>query len=122
MVKSREDIINESDIVSIVSKYTDLEEAGRYFKGKSPFKKTNKLYPDIEVVLEKKQPESITFAVSPNQKRFYCFESGIDGDVVDFLCFIKNIPEPEAMLILRLENIKDSLEEQAAILEEEKRK
>ncbi len=83
-----------ADIVSVASEHTQLQQAGKAFKGLSPFKK-------------EKTP---SFTVDPEKGLYYCFSSGIGGDAIhlhmqlsgdDFLSAIETlavrfgIPLPE---------------------------
>ena len=83
-----------ADIVSVASEHTRLQQAGKAFKGLSPFKK-------------EKTP---SFTVDPEKGLYYCFSSGIGGDAIhlhmqltgdDFLSAIETlairygIPLPE---------------------------
>ncbi|MFZ5802742.1 MAG: DNA primase [Candidatus Omnitrophota bacterium] len=73
-----------NDIVDVVSQYVQLKRAGKNFKGLSPFK-------------EEKTP---SFMVSPQKQVFYCFSSGIGGDVFSFLMRLENLTFPEALRML----------------------
>lgn len=55
-----------ADIVSVASEHTQLKQAGKAFKGLSPFKK-------------EKTP---SFTVDPEKGLYYCFSSSIGGDAI----------------------------------------
>ena len=65
----KEEILNKTDIVDIISQYTKLKQDGRKYKGLSPF------------TLEK----TPSFYVSPDKGVFYCFSSHQGGDIFTFI-------------------------------------
>ncbi len=81
MVSSQDDVIESTDIVSLISKYVPLEKQGKDFKGVCPFH-------------NEKTP---SFMVSPEKKIFKCFGCGASGNAVGFLMKYHNIPYQEAI-------------------------
>ncbi len=72
------------DILDAVGRYISLKPAGRYFKGLSPFK----------------TEKTASFTVSPDKKIFYCFSTGIGGDVIDFVSRMERCTQWEAAKML----------------------
>ena len=81
LVSSQDDVIESTDIVSLISKYVPLEKQGKDFKGVCPFH-------------NEKTP---SFMVSPEKKIFKCFGCGASGNAVGFLMKYHNIPYQEAI-------------------------
>ena len=67
--EKKEQILQRSDIVSIIGNYIDLKKNGLNYFGKCPFHKE----------------KDASFSVSPTKQFFYCFGCGEGGDVIDFL-------------------------------------
>lgn len=76
-----EEMLESVDIVDFLSQYIELEEKNGEFWGLSPFK-------------EEKTP---SFSVRRETGRFYCFSSGIGGNVITFLKYYYNISSHEAV-------------------------
>ena len=75
-----DEIIENLDIVSVVSRYVALKKSGRNYKGICPFH-------------AEKTP---SFYVSPEKQIFHCFGCGAGGNVVGFLMKIENLSFIEA--------------------------
>jgi len=71
----KEQVRQASDIVEVIGSYVPLKQAGRDFKGLSPFNK-------------EKTP---SFMVSPDKQMFYCFSSSQGGDVFKFVQLYENL-------------------------------
>lgn len=71
-------------IVDVVSSYVELHQAGKNFKGKSPF--TNERTP--------------SFYVSPDRGMYYCFSSSQGGDIFTFIQKMEGVDFKEALKIL----------------------
>lgn len=67
-------------ILDVVQEYVALKPAGTYWKGYSPFK--NERTP--------------SFTVSPHRGIFYCFSTGIGGDVISFIAHMEHCSQIEA--------------------------
>lgn len=78
-----DEIIEKLDIVDIVSKYIQIKQSGRSYKGLCPFH-------------SEKTP---SFFVSPEKQIFHCFGCGTGGNVITFLMKIENISFSEAVRI-----------------------
>ena len=70
-----------TDIVEIVSAYTDLRRAGERFTGLCPFH-------------EERTP---SFSVDPREKLYHCFGCGAGGDVIKFVEEKEGLGFPEAV-------------------------
>lgn len=81
-------VIDNSDIVKIISKYIDLEKKGNDYKGICPFH--NDTNP--------------SFSVSPQKKVFKCFSCNTAGNVITFVSKIENISFKEALKKVALES------------------
>lgn len=77
----REEILNQIDLVELVSEYVPLERAGRNFKALCPFH-------------TEKTP---SFFVSPALNRFHCFGCGASGDAIGFLMRIEGLSYRDAL-------------------------
>ena len=71
-------------IVDVVSPYVELHQAGKNFKGKSPF--TNERTP--------------SFYVSPDRGMYYCFSSNQGGDIFTFIQKMEGVEFKDALQIL----------------------
>jgi DNA primase len=71
-------------IVDVVSSYVELHQAGKNFKGKSPF-------------TSEKTP---SFYVSPDRGMYYCFSSSQGGDIFTFIEKMEGVDFKEALKIL----------------------
>ncbi|WP_164703811.1 DNA primase [Mesoplasma coleopterae] len=76
-----DDIIQKSDIVSIVSERVALSKKGRNFWGLCPFH----------------QDQNASMSVSPEKKFFKCFSCQVSGTVLDFIKDFDNISFQEAV-------------------------
>lgn len=79
-----EEIKAKLDIVDVIGGYVQLKQAGRNYKGLSPFK--------IE-----KTP---SFMVSPEKNIWHDFSSGRGGDVISFVMEVEGLSFPEALEML----------------------
>lgn len=79
-----EEIISKTDIVSLISQYVTLKNAGKHFKGLCPFH-------------NEKTP---SFIVHPDRGFYKCFGCGEGGGAVQFLMKIENLSFPEAVKVL----------------------
>ncbi len=70
-------------IVDVVSSYVELHQAGKNFKGKSPF--TNERTP--------------SFYVSPDRGMYYCFSSNQGGDMFTFIQKMEGVEFKDALKI-----------------------
>lgn len=85
MTTNHIELIKEKlSILDVVGSYVKLEQAGKDWKGKSPF--TNEKTP--------------SFYVSPDKGFFYCFSSGKGGDVFTFIQEIERVDFKEALGLL----------------------
>lgn len=79
-----EKIKERLSIVDVVSLYVELHQAGKNFKGKSPF-------------TSEKTP---SFYVSPDRGMYYCFSSSQGGDIFTFIEKMEGVAFKEALKIL----------------------
>ena len=77
---SIQEIRSRGDIVAYVSRYVDLKQAGRNWKGLCPFH-------------DEKTP---SFNVNPDRQIFHCFGCQAGGDVIGFLMNHEGLTFPEA--------------------------
>ncbi len=77
-------LIEQTDIVSLVSKYVKLEKQGKNYKGCCPFH-------------NEKTP---SFVVSPDKKMFNCFGCHTGGNALKFIEKIENVEFPESLRLL----------------------
>jgi len=77
-------ILQQADIVQVISEYVPLTRAGRNYRALCPFH-------------EEKTP---SFIVSPEKQIFHCFGCGAGGNVFNFLMKWENVSFPEAVRIL----------------------
>ncbi|HEB89214.1 MAG TPA: DNA primase [Deltaproteobacteria bacterium] len=75
-----QEIRNRADIVGFISRYVDLKQAGRNWKGLCPFH-------------DEKTP---SFNVNPDRQIFHCFGCQEGGDVIGFLMKHEGLSFPEA--------------------------
>jgi DNA primase len=78
------EIRNKADIVAFVSRYVELKQAGRNWKGLCPFH----------------NEKSPSFNVSPDRQMFHCFGCQEGGDVLGFLMKHEGLSFPEAVRTL----------------------
>ena len=71
-------------IVDVVSSYVELHQAGKNFKGKSPF-------------TTEKTP---SFYVSPDRGMYYCFSSSQGGDIFTFIQKMEGVDFKESLKML----------------------
>ncbi len=76
-----EDVIAQTDIVSLISSYVQLRKEGSNFKGNCPFH-------------HEKTP---SFMVSPSKQIFKCFGCGVGGNALTFISKIENLEFKEAL-------------------------
>ena len=81
---SIERIKERLSIVDVVSSYVELHQAGKNFKGKSPF-------------TSEKTP---SFYVSPDRGMYYCFSSSQGGDIFTFIQKMEGVDFKESLKIL----------------------
>jgi DNA primase len=72
------------NIIDVITPYVELHQAGRHFKGKSPFS-------------NEKTP---SFNVSPERGMYYCFSTSQGGDMFTFIQTIEKVDFKEALKIL----------------------
>lgn len=82
-----QEIRSRADIVAFVSRYVDLRQAGRSWKGLCPFH-------------DEKTP---SFNVNPDREMFHCFGCQAGGDVIAFLMKHDGLTFPEAARMLAAE-------------------
>ncbi|MBQ7466907.1 MAG: DNA primase, partial [Clostridia bacterium] len=75
---------DKSDLVSIASRYVQLERKGRQFWGRCPFH-------------GEKTP---SFTISPEYQSYHCFGCGVGGDVIKFIREIESVDFMGAVNIL----------------------
>lgn len=80
-----EDLIDDIDIVDYISQFVDFTEKNGEYWGLSPFS-------------DEKTP---SFSVRREAKRFYCFSSGIGGNVFTFVKHYNKCSSREAVEILK---------------------
>ena len=81
---SIERIKERLSIVDVVSTYVELHQAGKNFKGKSPF-------------TAEKTP---SFYVSPDRGMYYCFSTSQGGDMFSFIQVMEGVDFKESLKIL----------------------
>ncbi len=77
-------VLDRSDIVTIIGNYTPLKKAGRNFKALCPFH----------------QEKSSSFVVNPDKQIFHCFGCGVGGNVIGFVMRQERMEFPEAVRLL----------------------
>ena len=75
-----QEIRSRADIIAIVSRYVELRQAGRNWKGLCPFH----------------NEKSPSFNVSPDREMFHCLGCQVGGDVITFLMKHEGLTFPEA--------------------------
>ena len=83
-----QEIRHRADIVALVSRYVELKQAGRNWKGLCPFH-------------NEKTP---SFNVNPDREIFHCFGCQAGGDVIGFLMKHECLTFPEAARQLAAEH------------------
>lgn len=78
-------LIKSIDIVDYISQYVDLEQRGDEFWGLSPFS----------------QEKTPSFSVRRETRSFYCFSSGVGGNVLTFTKFYKKCSARQAVEFLK---------------------
>lgn len=76
-----EEVLNRTDIVTLVAEHVRLVKKGQRYVGLCPFH----------------QDRSPSFTVSPEKQFFYCFGCGTGGDALKFLMLRENLTFPEAL-------------------------
>ncbi len=64
-----QEVLERTDIVTLVGRYVELKKAGRSFKGRCPFH----------------QEKTPSFQVTPEMRRFKCFGCDAGGDAISFI-------------------------------------
>lgn len=77
-------VIEESDIVDVISEYISLKKSGKNFKGLCPFH-------------HEKTP---SFSVSQDKQLYHCFGCHASGNVITFVMNIENVSFVEAVEML----------------------
>ncbi|MBI4217802.1 MAG: DNA primase [Elusimicrobia bacterium] len=75
-----DEILNRTDIVSLISDHVTLKKSGKEYKGLCPFH----------------QEKTPSFMVNPEKRIYHCFGCGQGGNAYRFLMTIENLPFPEA--------------------------
>ena len=79
--ESVERVKEASDVVEVISAYTDLRRSGMRFTGLCPFH----------------DERSPSFSVDPTEKLYHCFGCGVGGDVIKFVEEKEGLGFPEAV-------------------------
>lgn len=77
-------IMEQNDIVDVVSEYVNLKRSGRGYMGVCPFH----------------NDKGPSLSVSPDKQLFHCFGCGAAGNVVGFIMKIRNIEYLDALIYL----------------------
>ena len=77
-------VIDRSDIVTVISRYTTLKKTGSNFKALCPFH----------------NEKTSSFVVNPDKQIFHCFGCGVGGNVVSFVMRQERLEFPEAVRFL----------------------
>ncbi len=80
----KDELMQRSDIVDVVSSYVEIKRRGRIYSGLCPFH-------------NEKTP---SFVVYPDTQSFYCFGCGVGGDVITFIRKIENLDYIESVRLL----------------------
>lgn len=80
-----EDLLEEVDIVEYIEQYVELEYRGAELWGLSPFKEEN----------------TPSFSVDPVKQQFYCYSSGLGGNIYSFIMEYHKVTFPKSVDILR---------------------
>lgn len=80
-----EELIDEVDIVEYIEQYVDLSQRGAELWGLSPFKSEN----------------TPSFSVDPLKQKFYCYSSGLGGNIYSFIMEYHKVTFPESVDMLR---------------------
>ncbi len=78
------ELIARSDIVSVISAYTELKPKGRRLWGLCPLH----------------GEKTASFSVSPDKQLFYCFGCHAGGTVIQFIMAVERLTFPEAVKLL----------------------
>lgn len=79
-----EEIIQNLDLIDVVSEYVQLKMQGKNYVGLCPFH----------------QEKTPSFSVSPEKNLYYCFGCGAGGNVFNFIMAMENVPYREALQML----------------------
>ena len=79
-----EQVLQNIDIVDVVSDYLSLKKTGTNFKGLCPFH----------------NEKTSSFVVSQDKQIFHCFGCHEGGDAISFLMKIEHLSFPEALILL----------------------
>ncbi len=79
-----DDILQRTDIESLVSSYVSIKRAGSNLKGLCPFH----------------NEKSPSFTIFPSDNSFYCFGCGIGGNAITFIRQIEHLDYPDAIQFL----------------------
>ena len=82
--ETKDAVLSQADIVSVVSDYVQLEDRGNQWWGCCPFH-------------HEKTP---SFSVTPDKGMYYCFGCHEGGDVIKFVMEMEKVRFPEAIKIL----------------------
>lgn len=99
-------VVQDVDIIEIISEFVSLAKAGESFKGLCPFH-------------SEKTP---SFTVSPQKQLFYCFGCGSGGDIISFLMKYENCSFVEAVELLAQRKGIKLPDENSALLQDSKSK
>ncbi|MCD5404966.1 MAG: DNA primase [Desulfotomaculum sp.] len=76
-----DEVLQKTDIVSVISEYVSLKKRGRYYFGICPFH----------------QESTPSFSVTPDKQIFYCFGCHVGGNVFKFLMLKEGVSFVEAV-------------------------
>ena len=79
--RAKEEVLQRTDILDLISEYVTLKKAGRNYKGLCPFH-------------NEKTP---SFHVNKDKQMFYCFGCHAGGDAFSFLMKKEGLTFPEAL-------------------------
>ncbi|MDO4594168.1 MAG: DNA primase [Tissierellia bacterium] len=80
----KEEILESTDIVALISDYVDLKKSGSSYVGLCPFH-------------DDRHP---SFSVNEQKKLYHCFSCGASGDAIEFVKNIENVDFQTALKIL----------------------